>query len=205
MPTGPCAGFTTLLTWETERNRYFLSSKGMNKNKNAGTEEVLYRLGFAAALVAAVLYILRAFCPPFLQEWWERYSFCVVYRFTGFTCPGCGGTRALRELFHGHIVASMLYHPLVPYGAVWYVAFMGSHTWAGIRSLADGRSHGSADKEEPERSVRGERRVFKGMSWRDGYVYGAVGILLANFVIKNLIRLVTGTDVMAWLDHIFGA
>ena len=92
----------------------------MTNKKDIGTEEVLYRLGLAAALTAAAVCMFLRMAPPEVREWLERYSFCVIYRLTGFTCPGCGGTRAFEELLKGHVARSFLYHPLVPCG----LAFM---------------------------------------------------------------------------------
>lgn len=43
---------------------------------------------------------------------------CLFNLFTGLYCPGCGGTRAVRHLFHGHIITSFQYHPIVLYGVV---------------------------------------------------------------------------------------
>jgi hypothetical protein len=35
------------------------------------------------------------------------------FRFlTGLTCPGCGGTRALHQLLHGHIETAFMLNPL---------------------------------------------------------------------------------------------
>jgi hypothetical protein len=48
------------------------------------------------ALAAAILLLF----PP------EQYSFypqCPVYRYLHLQCPGCGTTRALAALLHGHI------------------------------------------------------------------------------------------------------
>lgn len=40
---------------------------------------------------------------------------CVVYKYLGVYCPGCGGTRAVEALFHGDILQSIYYHPFVVY------------------------------------------------------------------------------------------
>ena len=156
------------------------------KKKDIGTEEVLYRLGLAAAVTAAAVCMFLRLAPPEVREWLRVYSFCVIYRFTGFVCPGCGGTRALEELLEGHVVKSLLYHPLVPCGLGFYAVFMGSHGWAKLR----GRLWPGA----------GNKR---GMKWKDGYAVAAVGLLVGNFIIKNLIHLATGADVLARLDGLF--
>ncbi len=156
------------------------------KKRILGTEEVLYRFGLAAALVAVAGCLLWQLAPQGLHDWWKQYSFCMLYRFTGFTCPGCGGTRAFAALLQGRLIESFLYHPLVLYGGMWYLCFMGSHTMAWI-----GR------KVSPSCSLRG-------MKWKNGYVITAVILLAANFIIKNLIHLMTGADVLAVLGQWFG-
>ena len=37
---------------------------------------------------------------------------CVFRALTGFTCPGCGSTRALHQILHGHFVAAFMLNPL---------------------------------------------------------------------------------------------
>ena len=147
MRTGRCAGFTMRLTWLTEA-------------KKAGTEEVLYRLGLAAAAAVFLFWAAVRFCPPKVTEW------------------------------AGHVGASFLYHPLVPYGIGLYIVFMGSHTWEKLcrRILLKKDCH------EPR---------IRGLLWRDSYLVLAAGILAANFIIKNLIHLLTGMDVLAELDRLF--
>lgn len=38
---------------------------------------------------------------------------CPILAFTGFQCPGCGGTRSVYSLFHGDLAASLAMNPLV--------------------------------------------------------------------------------------------
>lgn len=39
---------------------------------------------------------------------------CPLYSLTGFYCPGCGSTRCLHHLVHGHIATAFRYNPLAP-------------------------------------------------------------------------------------------
>ena len=41
------------------------------------------------------------------------FPLCPFRLFTGLTCPGCGTTRALHELMHGHFVAAFMLNPLL--------------------------------------------------------------------------------------------
>jgi hypothetical protein len=37
---------------------------------------------------------------------------CIFRQLTGLQCPGCGSTRALHQLLHGHFVAAFTLNPL---------------------------------------------------------------------------------------------
>jgi hypothetical protein len=81
----------------------------------------------AAGLTGAAL--LYRFSP-------QEYSFyprCPFYAVTGHLCPGCGATRAIAELVHGHVVAALHLNAavtlLVPV-LLWYFARM---FWTAVR------------------------------------------------------------------------
>ncbi len=92
---------------------------------------------------------------------------CIMYTFFGLYCPGCGGTRALISLLHGHILLSLWYHPLVLYAAVLYGAFMLSHAAARLTHF----------------------RYFRGLRFHNWYLYAAIGILGVNCVLRNVLLL----------------
>lgn len=41
------------------------------------------------------------------------FPVCVFRALTGLTCPGCGTTRALHEITHGHFKAAFMLNPLL--------------------------------------------------------------------------------------------
>lgn len=43
---------------------------------------------------------------------------CPVHEILGIYCPGCGGTRAVLSLFHGHVLQSLFYNPAVLFGGL---------------------------------------------------------------------------------------
>ena len=53
---------------------------------------------------------------------------CPLHAYTGYYCPGCGGTRATFALLHGHLIRSFVLHPFVPYTAVFGGWFMLSYS-----------------------------------------------------------------------------
>jgi len=76
-----------------------------------------------AAGAAAGSAILYRFSP-------QEYSFyprCPFFALTGHYCPGCGATRAVHELLHGHLAAALHFNAavslLLPF-VLWYFAAM---------------------------------------------------------------------------------
>ena len=67
----------------------------------------------AAAVVALVAaaggWVLYTF-PPAASTFYPR---CVFRAATGLDCPGCGSTRAVHELLHGHIGAALRLNPFL--------------------------------------------------------------------------------------------
>jgi hypothetical protein len=75
------------------------------------TSEWLYRrasvIAIWALLIAGSVY-LYVFEPG-------RTGFfpvCLFRLFTGLNCPGCGSTRAMHQILHGHFVAAFMLNPL---------------------------------------------------------------------------------------------
>lgn len=98
---------------------------------------------------------------------------CLFHAMTGFYCPGCGGTRAVAALLQGDLISSFRYHPLVLYGVA-ACAFWLAELFVSVTG-----------KRDRPQSVPGKYLV-----------YGAVGITLINFVVKNCL-LVCGIDLLA--------
>lgn len=94
---------------------------------------------------------------------------CFFSSVLGVYCPGCGGTRAVLALLEGKLLLSLWYHPLVPYLAVTGGGFMLTQ---GLDRLG-------------VRCIRGWRFHY----W---YLYGAAAIIVCNFLVKNVLRLVWG-------------
>jgi len=84
--------------------------------------------GLAAAGLAGAALLYR-FSP---QEYWF-YPRCPFYAVTGHLCPGCGATRAIAELVHGHVAAAMHFNAAVTLLApvlLWHFAKM---YWTAMR------------------------------------------------------------------------
>lgn len=125
------------------------------------TEKRLYLLGWCALVV---LFMMVA-----VLNWydWDFLSFvppCMVRCITGYYCPGCGGTRAVRALLQGRLVTSFLYHPFVLYCVIIMVVFMITNT---LQLLT-------------------RNRWKIGLKYRHGFLYGGAIVIIVNWVLQNI-------------------
>lgn len=132
--------------------------------KQKSLEEELYQAGL-------VLFAVSTVAVPFLglvilPKLNLTQSGCIVWVLFGAYCPGCGGTRAVNALLHGHFLQSLWYHPLVLYSVVLYFVFMASWTLARFGLFG----------------------IKKGITFRAGYLYAMLVIIAVNFVAKNLLK-----------------
>lgn len=134
-------------------------------------ETALFYIGWALVFLACALVLLYQLFPiPFSKLLLP----CLVNSMFGIYCPGCGGTRAVWALMHGKFLTSFICHPLVVYAAVFGGWFLISQSI--------------------ERISR--RRIKIGMKYRDIYIWAALGIVAANFIIKNLLLCIWNIDLL---------
>ncbi|HEY0162002.1 MAG TPA: DUF2752 domain-containing protein [Edaphobacter sp.] len=93
------------------------------------------RLLLLLAMLAAAALLLRF--PP------EQYGFyprCPIHEHLGLLCPGCGATRALAALLHGHLSEALRLNPLttlsLPFAAGWVAFSRGPLRWPQIPPAA---------------------------------------------------------------------
>ena len=72
---------------------------------SAPSKWALPAAAFTAAVAAAIL--LRF--DPSRTKWMPR---CLFHTLTGLYCPGCGATRSLHALLHGHVAAALRWNVL---------------------------------------------------------------------------------------------
>lgn len=99
---------------------------------------------------------------------------CLFHVLTGLYCPGCGGTRAVKYLLQGQIGTSFQYHPLVLYAAIVGTLELGSLLAARIWKRPG--------------LYLGREKLF---------LYTALGIVLVNWIVKNVYLAVFGIDLLA--------
>jgi hypothetical protein len=138
----------------------YKDERTMNKTKSL--EDRLYWIGVWFFLLSVVLFSGYYY----LQSSGRITFFCFWDRFLHLYCPGCGGTRAVEALVHGDILMSLWYHPLVIYSVVIFAVFMISQTFARVTRF----------------------RYTKGVRFHNWFLFAALGILILNFVEKNLLR-----------------
>ena len=143
--------------------------------RQTNIEDQLYIIGLC--LLAAAPLMLLAY--RYLRT---RLPFlalpCILYTFTGYYCPGCGGTRAVSALLHLQLWQSFCYHPLVPYGAAVYLWFMISHT---IEKLS-------------------RHRLRIGMKWNPVWLWTALIILVLNVLVKDGALLLFHIDLLQMIS-----
>lgn len=129
--------------------------------KRQTTEDLLYYMGIVSIGVMCLVVLIAKRYSAILQ----KFSLPCAFRLaTGFYCPGCGGTRAVKFFLSGHMIKSFIYHPLIPYLGIGGGIFMVSQT--------------------ASRVTRGK---IRGMKFRNWYVYMMGIVILVQFFIKNFV------------------
>ena len=136
--------------------------------KNRTLEDKLLIAGVVILAVGTMLGLLWHY---YLYRFVELPA-CIWDKYMHIYCPGCGGTRSFLALMRGEVLLSLWYHPLVPYAAAMYLCFM-------LRGVAGKLSGGR----------------IRGMRFHTWYLYLALGIVMVNLVVKNLLRLVWNIEM----------
>lgn len=134
-------------------------------------DKVLYQIGWTLFFLFALLITVLKFTNVSIDTLLPP---CIFHRFTGLYCPGCGGTRAVIALSHGHVFQSALDHPLVFYGVFLYLVYMVSNTI--------------------ERLSRGKWNI--GFRYSDKWVYFALAIVILNLLLKNVALILLHIDLL---------
>lgn len=123
--------------------------------------DVYFYIGGWICLATAAIYLLVIHYAdiPLLKA----ATPCVLHQLTGYYCPGCGGTRAVSALLHGHLLRAFVYHPFVPYTVLLGGYFM-------LTQTIDRLSH---------------HKLPVALHFRPVYLWAGLGIILVNFVVKN--------------------
>lgn len=81
-------------------------------------------ISVAAPVAAGLLFLFR----NSLLSLTENMPGCLFHYLTGFLCPGCGNTRAVRALLSLDFVGALRYNVTIPFllvfAAAWYAEFV---------------------------------------------------------------------------------
>lgn len=66
-------------------------------------------ISLSAIAAIAGSYILFAYDPSVTP----LYPRCAFHTLTGWQCPGCGTTRALHQLLHGHVIEAFRFNAML--------------------------------------------------------------------------------------------
>lgn len=147
--------------------------------KKTRVERTLYQIGLCLPCIGIPLWWIALRLMPGIRKLFLIP--CQFHALTGLYCPGCGGTRAVLCLLHGNLAAAFFYHPVVPYFFAIYLWFMASHT---------------ADL------LFFHRRKI-GMRYQNGYLWGALFLVILNLAVKNIALTAFGIDTLKQLDLIY--
>lgn len=111
----------------------------------------------------------------YMKSIWDQGFPCVFHLMTGWYCPGCGGTRAVKALLRGNLIESFHYHPVVLYtvlacavlGAGWFLASV----------------------------FKNPKFIIKRYEW---VIFFGVGLVLVNWLVKNYFLIAKGIDLLVF-------
>lgn len=137
---------------------------------NYDDNKILYKIGWAILILAFGVFLLIKASHINLGIFMLP---CLFHELTGLYCPGCGGTRSVLALLHGHLLLSIRLNPIVMYVTVLYIWYMLSNT---IEYLT-------------------KHRIRIGLKYRDAYFWVGLIIVLVFFVFRDFLLIVYGIDL----------
>lgn len=142
----------------------FLKKRFKNPTKDQKKDDLETQL-YKGCWIALPLLVLLGYL--YEKVWIRIWRFpCLMDSLLGLYCPGCGGTRAVRALLKGELLQALWMHPLVPFAALLFCGFFLTQTLEKLK-------------------VPG----IKGWRFHGWYLYASLGLVITNFLVKNILRL----------------
>lgn len=132
------------------------------------TDTVFYRMG---QIILIPIMIAGFWLAGHRYIMYNSIFECVLLKLTGLPCLACGGTRAVYYLFSGDIYRSFINNPIIIYGVLAYLHFMGLYFY---------RYHFPKSK-----NIKAESDNIKEIPL-EPYIYGAFAVVLIQWLIKIL-------------------
>ena len=118
---------------------------------------------------------------------------CMFHAITGWYCPGCGGTRALYFFLPGHWIKSFVYQPLVLYT---FVALCYITIRYIITKYKKYVYYGSFPSHKHNSNASHAAPVPKAYLPSPMWLWGALILLVINFIIKNILLIGFHIDLL---------
>ena len=94
------------------------------------------------AIAAILLTLPAAILYRFPPDRFAFYPLCPIHQYTGLLCPGCGATRALAALLHGHLAEAFnqnaLLILLLPFLLAYVAIAIRNESWPRLHSSVTG-------------------------------------------------------------------
>jgi len=121
---------------------------------------------YFSLLIVSFLCLFGGFLYKFWLSSYISLPPCLFHEYLGLYCPACGGTRSFLALLSGDILLSVYFHPIVLYA----VCIIGIYL---VLQTID--------------RLRG-KEVYT-MPFSIGFVYAGIGLLLCNWIFRNILLL----------------
>lgn len=170
------------------------------RSKTQSTEQRIY---FRCLLALPFLILFAVLCHTGCLVPTQFLPPCMFHSLTGFSCPGCGCTRAITALLQGDIFLSLRNNPCILYCAGLYILFVISHSVSFVAQMIqrfNGNSCSAHDdlsfeaKKDPS-PHQGKGSLFQllsrihGMKCTPMYLYILVYLFLGFGILRFLVEL----------------
>ena len=140
--------------------------------KKEPSQDIYFYITGWCFIALTLMYLILKYV--FHLEILEYIGACTLYKWTGFYCPGCGGTRAVNAILNGDWISAVFFHPFVPYTLLIGTWFMLTQT---IEKITYGK-------------------IQIALHFRMIYVWIAIALIAINFIWKNAMLILTGVPPM---------
>lgn len=148
-------------------------------------------------LIISVYYIISAILNIQLTDYMPP---CLFHAYTGYYCPGCGGTRSILFLLKGELINSVIYHPIIVFTSVPGIWLFISHSIFRYQCRQANYSIKSKNLSSALSAKHKKRttyhKVVRPLTVQPAYIYTGIAILITQCLIKNLLKLILDYSII---------